>query len=70
MQLICDPVLLIKKINKYFKKNKENNSKNSNFYLTTFDESNGYLKLLNLQKKKIRLISLLLDIFKKFFCRK
>ena len=51
MQLICDPVLLIKKINKYFKKNKENNSKNSNFYLTRFDESNGYLKLLNLQKK-------------------
>jgi hypothetical protein len=67
MQLICDPVLLIKKINKYFKKNKENNSKNSNFYLTTFDESNGYLKLLNLQKKKLDLFHYYSISLKNFF---
>lgn len=63
--MISNTKVLINRIRIYFKK-KNNISKDSNYYLTTFDTSEGYLKLLDLQKKKINFIEKYRIKFKNF----
>lgn len=63
--MISNTSILIKKIKFYFNK-KKNNANDPNYHLITYDTSNGFLKLLKLQKKKIQLLKIFFIYLKNF----